>query len=162
VRRCRPDRRVYHVERRAARAGNCRASRLRGADGRAPLRFWPIVPPRGRLYCRLVSGQSGGHAERRTVEQEERHAGPRVLDQDSSGAVARSQACDLAPQIGVLQASAEDIYKVIIPLDRVPDGADGKVVGLARHRSDVPALHGSTRLDLPGAGDHRNGTTPAG
>ena len=52
-------------------------------------------------------------------------------------AAQRAQARELAPQIGVLEARAEDIDEVLI----LPGGADGKVVGLSRHRGDVPALH---------------------
>jgi hypothetical protein len=40
---------------------------------------------------------------------QERHARSRVFDHDRSGAVPRSQARELAPQIGVLQARTEDI-----------------------------------------------------
>jgi NAD(P)-dependent dehydrogenase (short-subunit alcohol dehydrogenase family) len=39
------DRRACRAERRAARAGNCRANRPRLAGGHGPLRFWPA------MYC---------------------------------------------------------------------------------------------------------------
>ena len=74
---------------------------------------------------------------------QERHAGAGFLDQDGFGTVLGGQAGNLAPEIGVLEPAAEHIDQVKIRLDDTPSGAHGKVIGLARHHGDIPALHDS-------------------
>jgi hypothetical protein len=54
-----------------------------------------------------------------------------------------SKACDLAPQIRILQTVAEDIDEVIIPSDHPPGGADGKSLGspVIKAMSQLSAIH---------------------
>src|SRR5712671_4487659 len=54
---------------------------------------------------------------------QERHAGAGTLDQDGSGTVFRRETGDLAPKVGVLEAGAEHVEKVIVRFDHLPCGA---------------------------------------
>jgi hypothetical protein len=83
------------------------------------------------------------HSSRQIAPEilQERHAGTRILDQDGAGTMFRCDLSDFAPKIGVLEAGAEHIEKVVVAFDHPPCGADGIVVGIARHHGDVPTLH---------------------
>jgi hypothetical protein len=76
--------------------------------------------PIGFAAVRFLADRMG-HARRRSVVQvlEQCQARSGVFNQDCLGAVLRSKACDLAPQIRILQAVAENIGEVIIPSDGI-------------------------------------------
>ena len=97
-----------------------------------PLDFAPV----------RLSSQRPYHSARQVPPEvlQQCHAGARVLDQDSAGLMLRRQAGNLAPKVGVLEARAEHVDEVVVPFDDLPGGADRIVVGLARHRGDVPTL----------------------